>query len=113
MSLIYKLLSQDEWTHALALGRFDGSAVDREDGFIHFSAGGQAQETAARWFAGRNDLMLLSVEADTLGAALKWEPSRGGALFPHLYGALPVSAVIEARPLALRPDGVPDLGALT
>lgn len=112
MSLIYKLLSQDEWAHALALGRVDGSDVDLADGFIHFSAGPHAQETAAKWFAGRSDLMLLSVEADGLGEALKWEASRGGALFPHLYAPLPIAAVIEARPLALRPDGVPDLGVL-
>lgn len=112
MSLIYKLLSRDEWAHALALGRFDGSDVDLADGFIHFSAGPQARETAAKWFAGRSDLMLLSVEAEGLGEALRWEASRGGALFPHLYGALPVSAVVEARPLGLGPDGVPDLGAL-
>ena len=112
MSLIYKLLSRDEWAHALALGRFEGSEVDRADGFIHFSAGPQAQETAARWFSGCGDLMLLSVEAGELGEALKWEASRGGDLFPHLYAPLPVSAVIEARMLGLGPDGVPDLGRL-
>lgn len=112
MSLIYKLLSQAEWAHALALGRFEGSEVDLADGFIHFSAGTQAQETAAKWFAGRTDLMLLSVEADVLGEALKWEPSRGGELFPHLYAPLAVDDVIEARPLGLGPDGAPYLGQL-
>ncbi len=112
MSLIYKLLSHAEWAHALALGRFEGSEVDLADGFIHFSSGAQAQETAAKWFAGRSDLMLLSVEAEGLGEALKWEPSRGGDLFPHLYAPLAVEAVIEARPLGLGPSGVPDLGVL-
>jgi uncharacterized protein (DUF952 family) len=112
VSLIYKLLSQAEWAHALALGRFEGSEVDLADGYIHFSTAAQAQETAARWFAGRSDLMLLSVEAEGLGAALKWEPSRGGDLFPHLYAPLAVDAVIVARPLGLGPDGVPELGAL-
>jgi len=113
VSLIYKLLSQAEWAHALALGRFEGSEVDLADGYIHFSTGAQAQETAAKWFAGRGDLMLLSVEAEGLGAALKWEPSRGGDLFPHLYAPLAVDAVIDARPLDLRPDGVPEFGALS
>jgi uncharacterized protein (DUF952 family) len=112
MSLIYKPLSQAEWSHALALGRFEGSQVDLADGFIHFSTGAQAQATAAKWFAGRSDLMLLSVEAEGVGEALKWEPSRGGELFPHLYAALPVAAVTEARPVGLGRDGVPELGGL-
>jgi uncharacterized protein (DUF952 family) len=112
VSLIYKLLSQAEWSHALALGRFEGSEVDLADGYIHFSTGAQAQETAAKWFAGRGDLMLLAVEAEPLGEALRWEPSRGGDLFPHLYAPLPVSAPVEARPVGLGADGVPDLGDL-
>jgi uncharacterized protein (DUF952 family) len=112
VTLIYKLLSQAEWAHALALGRFEGSEVDLADGFIHFSAGPQARETAAKWFAGRSDLMLLSVEAEGLGEALKWEPSRGGDLFPHLYAPLAVSDVVKARPLGLDARGVPDLGDL-
>jgi len=81
------------------MGLYQGSAVDHRDGFIHFSTAAQVGETAARHFVGQTDLMLVAVDGDALGAALKWEPSRGGALFPHLYGALPVAAVRWARPL--------------
>ena len=76
-----------------------GSAVDHRDGFIHFSTAAQLVETAAKHFAGQSDLMLVAVDDGVLGAALKWEASRGGALFPHLYGALPVAAVRWTRPL--------------
>ena len=110
---IYKILSRREWEHALARGRFDGSAVDLADGFIHFSASDQARETARRHFRGQADLMVLTVEAETLGAALKWEASRGGAQFPHLYGPLAREQVIDAKPAPLGDDGTPDLGALT
>jgi uncharacterized protein (DUF952 family) len=99
MRAIFKILSRQEWEQALALGRFEGSAVDLADGFIHFSAADQWAETARRHFAGRKDLMLLTVDADRLGEALKWEPSRGGALFPHLYEPLDCAMVIEARDL--------------
>ncbi|MBC7669268.1 MAG: DUF952 domain-containing protein, partial [Gemmatimonadaceae bacterium] len=84
MSTIYKLLSASGWAGARADGLFAGSAVDLADGFIHFSSGEQAQETAAKWFAGQDDLLLLTVEIDDADPALKWEASRGGALFPHL-----------------------------
>ncbi|MBN9318364.1 MAG: dihydroorotate dehydrogenase [Caulobacterales bacterium 68-7] len=113
MTRIYKLLSRAEWDHALALGRFEGSEVDLADGYIHFSTGAQAPETARRYFAGRDDLMLVAVEAEPLGEALKWEPSRGGDLFPHLYAPLEVASAVEVRPLGLGPDGAPDLGDLT
>ncbi len=112
MGRIYKILSRAEWTQAQAAGVFEGSAVDHADGFIHFSSAAQAAETARRHFAGQADLVVLEIEADDLGAALVWEPSRGGDLFPHLYGALAtdkVRAVTDA-PLAL--DGVPQLGKL-
>jgi uncharacterized protein (DUF952 family) len=109
---IYKILSAAEWRAAEAAGRFEGSAVDHADGFIHFSDGAQAAETARRYFAGQADLVVLEVEADDLGPALKWEPSRGGDLFPHLYGPLPVSAVRVARAAPLKGDGLPDLGPL-
>ncbi len=112
MSLIYKILDAPAWTAALAAGVFEGSPVDHADGYIHFSTAGQAQETARRHFAGRADLLLLTVEADRLGEALRWEPSRGGDLFPHLYGVLPASAVTAARPIALGADGAPDVAAL-
>ena len=88
------------------------TAIDLADGYIHLSAGPQAQETARKYFSGRGDLVLLTVEADALGEALKWEPSRGGDLFPHLYAALDVGQVLAARPLELDAEGVPVLGAL-
>ena len=110
MTLIYKILPRAEWEAAKAAGRFDGSFVDKADGFIHFSAADQAQETAARWFKGQADLVLLGVEAEPLGEALKWEPSRGGALFPHLYRPLLVGEVLSQADLELDADGVPQLG---
>lgn len=112
MTLIYKLLDAPSWMAAQAAGVFKGSAVDARDGFIHFSDAAQAQETARLHFKGACDLVLLSVESTRFGEALKWEASRGGALFPHLYGDLPVDAVIEARALELDADGVARLGTL-
>ncbi|MGC4869558.1 DUF952 domain-containing protein [Micromonospora sp. DT53] len=97
--MIYKLLSNAEWDDALAAGAFAGSAVDRQDGFIHLSGGDQVVETARRHFTGVTGLTLLSVEEERLGDALRWEPSRGGQLFPHVYGRLPVASVVEARAL--------------
>ena len=85
--LSIKIVATEEWTEAEAAGVFTGAAVDRADGFIHFSTAEQAPETAAKWFAGRDDLTLAAIDAEALGEALRWEPSRGGALFPHLYGA--------------------------
>jgi len=112
MTRIYKILPRAEWEAAQAVGRFEGSAVDLADGFIHFSAADQAEETARRYFAGQADLYVLAVEAEALGPALKWEPSRGGALFPHLFGPLDCGLAIEARPAPLGADGLPDLGEL-
>jgi uncharacterized protein (DUF952 family) len=86
--------------------------VDLADGFIHFSTGQQAPETARRYFLGQPNLMVLVLESQTLGSALLWEPSRGGALFPHLYAPLDPEQVIEARPAPLMADGVPNLGDL-
>ena len=103
--VVYKIVATDEWREAKAAGVFEGASVDRADGFIHFSTAEQAPDTAAKWFAGRDDLTLAAVDADALGRALRWEPSRGGALFPHLYAALPMSAVVWSRPLPLGPDG--------
>jgi uncharacterized protein (DUF952 family) len=113
MTRVYKLLTRAEWDAALAAGVFQGSAVDLADGFIHFSTAGQAQETARRYFAGVDDLLLVGFEDGALGDALKWEPSRGGELFPHLYGPLPTSLAVETRAIALDADGVPILGDLT
>ena len=99
--VVYKIVAADEWRAAEAAGVFVGASIDRADGFIHFSTAEQAPETAAKWFAGRDDLTLAAVDAEALGADLRWEPSRGGALFPHLYAALPMSAVVWSRPLPL------------
>jgi uncharacterized protein (DUF952 family) len=99
---IYKICPQEVWEQAEAAGRFDGALVDLADGFIHFSTASQLRETASRHFAGQDRLLLITCDAEALGQALRWEPSRGGALFPHLYAALPLTAVhrIEALPLA-------------
>ena len=116
MSLIYKLLSRADWQTAQAAGAFTGSSVDLADGYIHFSTGAQAQETARRYFSGQNDLMVLAIETDNLPADLQaslvWEPSRGGDLFPHLYRPLPVQAVLSARAVDLDGEGVPMMGDL-
>jgi len=112
MSKIYKILPKAEWDAARAAGAFAGSAVDLADGFIHFSGHDTAQRTAQLYFKGQAGLMLLTVESGDLGEALKWEASRGGALFPHLFRALKVDEVIAERALELDADGVPMLGEL-
>src|SRR5213075_1204575 len=104
---IFKILPRSEWTLAEQAGRFEGSAVDHQDGYIHFSTAAQAGETARRYFAGLADLVVLEVEGDDLGAALRWEPSRGGDLFPHLYAPLAVGDVLAVHEAPLGPDGVP------
>lgn len=106
---IYKILAAAEWAHAQAAGVYEGSEHDRRDGFIHFSTAAQAAETAAKYFAGRTDLVLVTVDAAQL--ALMWEPSRGGALFPHLYGPLPIAAVVAVTALPLGADGRHDFPA--
>lgn len=103
---IYKICPAPLWREAEAVGIFRGAAVDIQDGFIHFSTAAQVAETAARHFAGQHDLALIAVDAGVLGDAVRWEPSRGGALFPHLYGALPVSAVRGVYALPLNRDGL-------
>ena len=104
-SIIYKICPSGMWAEAERAGVFTGAPVDHADGFIHFSTAEQVAETAAKHFAGMTDLMLVAVDGDRLGAALKYETSRGGALFPHLYGDLPLSAVLWIRPLPLGADG--------
>jgi len=109
---IYKIVPTDLWRAAERDGVFHGSPVDLQDGFIHFSTAAQAAETVAKHFRGQTDLLLVFVDADMLGDALKWEPSRGGALFPHLYGALALSAVTRVVPLPLDASGVHKFPAL-
>ncbi len=102
---IYKICGADEWNNAVAFGTYAGSPDDLRDGFIHFSTRAQVEETAARHFAGRSGLMLVEVDAGALGAMLRWEPSRRGELFPHLYGPLPTAAARAVHPLPLGIDG--------
>jgi uncharacterized protein (DUF952 family) len=105
MATIYKICTAAEWGQAERAGAFAGSEVDRRDGYIHFSTEEQVAETAARYFAGLDDLRLVAVDSDKLGASLRWEPARGGALFPHLYGPLPLTAVAWVEPLPLDAAG--------
>ncbi len=112
MTRIFKIVASRDWSAALADGVFVGAGVDRADGYIHFSTALQAPETAAKWFAGQDDLTLVAVDADALGSDLRWEASRGGALFPHLYAPLRMSAVIWSRPLPLEPHGRHAFGSL-
>jgi uncharacterized protein (DUF952 family) len=102
---IYKICDSVLWREAERAGVFAGAPVDHADGFIHFSTAAQVVETATRHFAGRGDLLLVAVDAAALGSALRYEPSRGGQLFPHLYGNLPLSAVRWVRPLPLGAGG--------
>jgi uncharacterized protein (DUF952 family) len=112
MSRIYKLVSRAEWVAAIDAGVFHGAAVDLTDGFIHFSTGAQVQETARRYFAGLEDILIIGFDAEDLAPLLEWEPSRGGDLFPHLYGPLNPALAVETRPAPLGEDGHIQLGAL-
>ena len=103
---IYHICRFDEWVTAEQTGSYAGSSQDVADGFIHFSTAGQVRASAAKHRAGQSGLILLSVDPVSLRGILKWEPSRGGQLFPHLYGPLPVSAVHWADALDLDADGV-------
>ena len=112
VTTIYKICERTAWRLAEQAGTYRGSAVDASDGFIHLSTAAQLPGTMEKHFAGSHDLLLVAVDTDRLGLALKWEPSRGGELFPHLYAALPLSAVVWTKPL---PDedagrrGLPEL----
>lgn len=105
MPSIYKIVPASLWRKAERDGVFRGAPVDIADGFIHFSTATQVEETAANHFSGQHDLLLVRVEAERLGDALKWEPSRGGALFPHLYAELSLSDIADVAPLPLEPGG--------
>ncbi|MGC9420733.1 MAG: DUF952 domain-containing protein [Rhodovulum sp.] len=103
--LIYKIFRRAEWDAFRAVGRTAGAPVDLADGFIHLSTAEQVTGTAEKHFAGESDLVLVAVEADRLGAALKWEPSRGGALFPHLYRELTAADLVWDKSLPLGATG--------
>lgn len=103
--IIYKICTEELWRQAGKVGRFDGAPIDLADGYIHFSTAGQVRETAAKHFAGQTGLVLLAIPTESLGNSLKWEVSRGDALFPHLYAPLDSTVVLWARPLPLGADG--------
>jgi uncharacterized protein (DUF952 family) len=105
VSLIYKICTRTQWREAERAGVFRGAPVDFEDGYIHFSGPDQVVETATKYFARSTDLLLIAVDGSVLGKELRWEGARGGALFPHLYGVLPLAAVVWTKPLPLGLDG--------
>jgi uncharacterized protein (DUF952 family) len=105
MTLIYKLCPQALWQESEPSGIFTGAPIDIHDGYIHFSTAAQVRETAAKHFAGEENLLLVAVEAEALGTALRYEPSRGGDLFPHLYAPLSLEAVRWVKPLPVGSDG--------
>jgi uncharacterized protein (DUF952 family) len=102
---IYKVAARDIYDASVTAGRFLGQPVDHADGYIHFSTAGQLGETIRLHFAGLGSQVLFQVAAAPLGEALKWETSRNGALFPHLYGELPMSAVLNLAPVDVPADG--------
>ncbi len=103
--IIYKITPRDTWEQAQRLGTFTGAPIDIADGFIHFSTAPQVAETAAKHFAGQDDLLLVAIDTATLGKSLKYEVSRGGDLFPHLYTDLSMTAVRWVKPMPLGDDG--------
>ena len=107
MALVFKIVDRAAWNGAQATGSYAGAPVDLADGYIHLSAAHQLRETAAKHFRGRQDQLLVAFEADDLGKELRWEPSRGGDLFPHLYGPLPTAAALWTLPLPLDGEGIP------
>jgi uncharacterized protein (DUF952 family) len=105
MTRVLKIVEEKAWSEALASGFFAGALIDLADGYIHLSAADQVVETAARHFAGQTGLLLAAFDAEKLGEKLIWEPSRGGALFPHLYAALPMHLALWVKPLPIGADG--------
>jgi uncharacterized protein (DUF952 family) len=112
MSRVYKILPSGVWDAAVAEGRFEGAAIDLKDGYIHLSTAAQAQETARLHFRGQAGLVVAAFEAEALGDALRWEPSRGGQLFPHLYGGLDPALALKVTGAPLDAEGTPQLGSL-
>ncbi len=117
---LFKIATREQWARTRETGVFPGAPVDHADGYVHLSTAGQVRETAARHFAGQMDLVLLWVAPDRLDEAIRFEPSRGGDLFPHLYGELPLAAIERADPLSVDfsgvhvwPDDLPGAGEAT
>lgn len=109
---VYKIVSEADWASAVATGRLDGTPDDVADGYIHFSNAAQLQGTLDKHYRGRSDLVIATVDPGLLPLPLKWEPSRGGELFPHLYGPLPVSAIVGVHRLDAGADGQFDLSGV-
>lgn len=107
--VVFKVLAREDWDRARTTGVYNGSPDDLRDGYIHFSAAHQLGATLAKYFRGKTDHLLVAFDVQALGPDLKWEPSRGGDLFPHLYGPLPAALALWQRPLELGADGVPRL----
>jgi len=105
--VVYKITSKQEWGSAIAADDYPGAPIDLADGFIHFSTAAQAAETAKKHFHGQRDLLLVAVDTAPYGDALKWEVSRGGALFPHLYGKFDMGSVLWTHPIETDANGVP------
>ena len=103
-AFVYKVLADAAYEAAKSEGQFFGNGDDLRDGFIHLSAPHQVEGTLAKHYPGQEDLLLLALDPERLGPGLKWEPSRGGGMFPHLYGALPLNAVVAADPLRIDDD---------
>jgi uncharacterized protein (DUF952 family) len=112
LSRVYKILRGEVWQAAVAHGRFEGAAIDLKDGYIHLSTAAQAQDTARLHFHGQAGLVVAAFEAEALGPALRWEASRGGQLFPHLYGPLDPALALAVTGAPLDAEGVPQLGSL-
>lgn len=106
VSTAYKILTAEQWARFEASGLFEGAPIDLVDGYIHMSTAMQTAETAAKHFAGQDGLVLAAVDLDRLGDAVRWEPSRGGQLFPHIYGVLPMTAVLWSVPMPMGADGL-------
>ncbi len=102
MAIVYKILRREEWEEALREGALSGSSVDRRDGFIHLSAAHQVRETSSRYFAGQGDLLLVAFDEGVLAPNLKWEASRGGDLFPHVYGTIDPWSALSVTDLPLK-----------
>lgn len=109
VEMIYKVCQQSLFEASLAAGRFLGAPIDAADGYIHFSTAEQLRETLRLYFAGQSDLMLFAVPCARLGDRLVWEPSRGGALFPHVYGELPMAEIGDSAAIAVAADGAVNL----
>lgn len=111
-SVIYKICPKSLWDDAESAGEFAGSGIDLTDGYIHFSTAEQVPETARLYFSNTPGLVIVAIDGAPLGEALKWEESRGGQLFPHLYGPLPMSAVLWVKPLPMDNAGRPQVPSL-